>query len=258
MGVKNVVGVEQGTTETFIEKAKKIHGDKYDYSNVNYINNKTKVSIICHEKNVLGEEHGIFHQRPNDHLSGYGCSKCGKNYVPSTEEWVAKAKNIYGDKYDYSKVNYINTKHKICITCPIHGDFLQSPNNHLNGCECPHCNSDNKSKMEEEVDLILNENNIKHERQKTFEWLKHKRNLFLDFFISSLNIGIEVQGEQHYRPVKRFGGEKFFKLQNERDKIKKELCEKHNIKLFYVNRKENNIYKIIEYIRNDKNDKRRN
>ena len=84
-------------------------------------------------------EHGEFWQTPSAHLSGYGCSKCAGNYVPTTEEWIASARKVHGKKYDYSKVEYIDAKTKVTIICPEHGEFWQTPNSHLNGVSCPKC-----------------------------------------------------------------------------------------------------------------------
>jgi len=121
--------------ESFISKSHKIHGDKYDYSKVEYINNYTKVCIVC-------PEHGEFYQRPSDHLKGSGCSKCAKNKRLTTNEFIESAKKVHKDKYDYSKVEYINSQTKVCIICPEHGEFWQTPNAHLNGNGCPHCKAD--------------------------------------------------------------------------------------------------------------------
>ena len=120
--------------ENFITKSKNIHGDKYDYSLVDYKNNKTKVKIIC-------IPHGIFEQRPNDHLNGNGCPICANKYKPTTDEFVSKSKNIHGDKYDYSLVDYKNNKTKVKIICPTHGIFEQRPTNHLYGQSCPTCSN---------------------------------------------------------------------------------------------------------------------
>nr|DAK04438.1 MAG TPA: restriction enzyme [Bacteriophage sp.] len=120
------------TKEEFIIKAKEIHGDKYDYSKVEYVNNKTKVCINC-------REHGEFWQTPNAHLSGQGCSKCSGKYSPTKEEWIASARKVHGDKYDYSKVDYVNNATKVCIICPEHGVFKQAPYNHTQGQGCPTC-----------------------------------------------------------------------------------------------------------------------
>jgi len=120
------------TKEEFIKDARKVHGGKYDYSKVEYVNNHTKVCIIC-------PKHGEFWQRPSEHNRGVGCSKCSGKHVPTTEEWIASARKVHGDKYDYSKVNYVNNKTNVCIICPEHGEFLQNPKNHLKGNGCPKC-----------------------------------------------------------------------------------------------------------------------
>lgn len=121
------------TTEKFIEKAKKVHGNKYDYSKVNYVNNHTKVCIIC-------PEHGEFWQTPFDHIiQKHGCSKCSNNIKYSTEEFVAMAKSKHGERYSYEKVIYNGMHEKLCIICPEHGEFWQEAATHLRGCGCPIC-----------------------------------------------------------------------------------------------------------------------
>lgn len=225
--------------ETFIERAREIHGDKYDYSKVEYRNNKTKVCIIC-------PEHGEFWQRPNDHLSGYRCIKCVQKYSPTTEEWIEKARKVHGDRYDYSKVNYVNAFEKVCIVCPEHGEFWQIAANHLTGANCPACNCNKKSVMEETVADTLLENSYKFERQKTFDWLKYRRHMYLDFYLPDLNIAIEVQGDQHFTPIEKFGGQKEHNLQVKRDKTKYDLCVKHGIIVLYVTKKNNDVIKLLE------------
>jgi len=125
------------TKENFIQKAKNIHNNKYDYSKVEYINNHTKVCIIC-------PEHGEFWQTPGSHLSGCGCKKCynkiqSKSKLSSLNKFIEKAKKVHGDKYNYSKVEYIDSQTKVCIICPEHGEFWQTPNNHLRGQGCIKC-----------------------------------------------------------------------------------------------------------------------
>ena len=120
------------TTEEFIEKAKDIHGDKYDYSLVDYISAKTKVKIVC-------PEHGVFYQTASDHLCKKGCPKCGGTKKITQEEFVQRAKEIHGNKYDYSLVNYKNNKTKVKIICPEHEIFEQMPADHLRGVGCPFC-----------------------------------------------------------------------------------------------------------------------
>ena len=130
------------TTEEFVEKAKKVHDDKYDYSMVEYVNSRTKVCIIC-------KIHGEFWQTPNDHLSGKGCPRCCETNVKKTkEQFIEESKKIHNGKYDYSMVGYVNSHTKVCIICPIHGEFWQTPSNHLRGKGCPKCVGRNKNNEE--------------------------------------------------------------------------------------------------------------
>ena len=233
-GCPKCSGKEKLTQENFIEKARKIHGDKYDYSKVNYIGNKTKVCIIC-------PKHGEFWQRPNDHLNGKGCSICAGKIKKTTEQFIEESKKNHGDKYDYSKVDYINGITKVCIICPEHGEFWQTPNDHLDGHGCPKCN---KSSLEKEVEMLLGSKHIIFEQQKRFDWLGRQS---LDFYLPEYNIAIECQGEQHYKPIKHFGGIKTYNYTIKRDEKKKLLCEKNNIILLYythckINNNDNNIY----------------
>lgn len=122
----------------FKEKSNIKHHDKYIYDEVNYINNKTKVKVLCPK-----EGHGAFYQTPNDHLNGIGCPKCGHNIL-TQEEVIRRFKIAHPNgRYIYSKVEYVNTKTKVIITCPIHDDFKQTPANHLNGNICPICSNIN-------------------------------------------------------------------------------------------------------------------
>lgn len=128
--------------EEWIEKARKVHGDRYDYSKVEYVDAHTKVTITC-------PIHGDFIQTPNSHLNGGGCPKCGGSMKLTTQEFIARARKIHGDKYDYSKVDYINANTKVCIICPIHGEFWQTPSKHLNGRGCNECGIKNEQKNKE-------------------------------------------------------------------------------------------------------------
>lgn len=110
----------------FIRKANDIHDNKYDYTDVVYVNNRTPVKIRC-------REHGIFKQTPYKHLSGQACPKCRKNYQDTTESFIEKARKVHGDRYDYSKVKYVNEHTKVLIIDPDGGRFWQQPNAHLNG-----------------------------------------------------------------------------------------------------------------------------
>ncbi len=128
---------KQLTTEEFIARAKAVHGDRYDYSKVEYVNNSTPVLIIC-------PEHGVFEQRPNNHFNGNGCPKCARaaqsvRQAMSQDVWIERAKRIHHNKFDYSGVVYINNHTPIKIICPIHGEFFQTPANHIIGQGCPTC-----------------------------------------------------------------------------------------------------------------------
>ena len=234
-GCPKCKGVSKLTKEEFIEKATSVHGNKYDYSKVEYVNNKTKVCIIC-------PKHGEFWQKPNCHLSGDRCPKCSKyRNSYTTETWVQKAKEIHEDKYDYSKVNYLNAYTKVCIICPIHGEFWQTPLNHIfSQTICPKCSKIYPhSRLENKVFKFLLETypNFDITREKKFEWLKNKTYLPLDFYIEGTNIAVEVQGEQHFKPISRFGGKKGFEERQFLDNLKKKLCEKHGITLLYISSK---------------------
>ena len=214
---------------TFIEEARKIHGNKYDYSKVKYKNAKTKICIIC-------PEHGEFWQIPDSHLKGSKCPKCNtvKNNRYTIEEFIERAKQVHGDKYDYSKSVYINRITKICIVCPEHGEFWQTPDKHINRKHgCPFCN---ESHLEEEIRLLLNNNDIKYETQKRFNWLRDKYPMPVDFYLPDYNIVIECQGEQHFKENLFFTHYDFEKRLN-MDISKKELCEKNGIKILYFSNK---------------------
>ena len=120
------------TTEEFIQKAKAIHGNKYDYSKVEYTHNNVEVCIIC-------PEHGEFWQKPRLHLSGCGCPICTGKKKMRTIDFIKRAKQVHGDKYDYSKAEYTGHAEKVRIICPEHGEFRQIASNHLRGAGCPKC-----------------------------------------------------------------------------------------------------------------------
>ncbi len=217
-------------TEIFVEKAIKIHGDKYDYSKVNYTNSKVKVIIICKEhgefemtpnghlrgnkcrkckyekhglllkksleqfieeanikhnhkydyslvkdfKNsqtkidIICKIHGIFQQTPKDHSSGQGCRLCGinkntLNKTKSHEKFIEEAINIHNNKYEYSLVEYINSRSKVNIVCKLHGVFQQSPSSHLKGHGCRQCSTEiNTNKQTKSQEQFIEEAKIIH------------------------------------------------------------------------------------------------
>jgi hypothetical protein len=121
------------TTEIFIEQAKMIHGEKYDYSKVEYINYNSKLEIVC-------PVHGSFFQGIEKHIRRkQGCSECSQKKRHTNKSFIKKAKEIHKDLYDYSLVDYKNANTKIKIICKIHGTFEQLPTSHLSGKGCNKC-----------------------------------------------------------------------------------------------------------------------
>lgn len=213
----------------FLYTAYKKHGDKYDYSKVEYSNSRSKVCIIC-------SKHGEFWQTANNHLNGQGCKECG--YISMKEkqrtnitEFIKNATLIHNNKYNYSKVNYINMTTKITIVCKHHGEFSQLPNDHLQGYGCPKCKS---SKGENEIIKYLDANNIKYVHQKTFNDCRYTAKLPFDFYIPSKNLLIEYDGVQHFKPIKYFGGQKTYLKRIKYDILKNEYARINEIDLLRI------------------------
>lgn len=285
-GLKSRVRKRTDTIDQFIEKARKIHGDKYDYSKVEYVNNRTKVCIIC-------PIHGEFWQTPDKHINRkQGCPKCARNCKDNKETFIKKAKEIFGDEFDYSDVEYINSqikvavgcrehgiflvtphnhllgrgcpmcknrkisesetkttekfveeakavhpndsviydkvkyegaKVKVCLTCPIHGDFWQTPSSHLQGCGCPKCTGQ-ISKAEEEIKQFIEDNcNV--------EVLSNRRDIIsggkeLDLYIPLMDVAFEYNGMIWHS--ERFGKDKNYHLKKTED------CLKQGIRLYHI------------------------
>ena len=144
-----VASLRRKTTHEFVDKAHKVHGDKYDYSKVEYKSAKDKIVIIC-------PMHGGFMQAPYNHLNGAGCPICQKKHAASllrksTDWFVQKAHEVHGDKYDYSKVKYVDANTKVCIICKKHGEFWQLPGSHIKGHGCIKCRADENTKYNKEI-----------------------------------------------------------------------------------------------------------
>ena len=138
------------TTDQFIERAKRVHGDKYDYSKTKYHGIKARISVIC-------PEHGEFIQNADTHSRGSGCPECSGNKKLDTKSFISRAINIHGDKYNYKKVEYINYKSKVIIICDDHNEFLQAPGDHLQGKGCMECGQiKTKSKLSLNNEDFLN------------------------------------------------------------------------------------------------------
>ncbi len=226
------------TTCDFIEKAKTIHGDKYDYSLVEYINSHTKIKIRCNNNH-------IFDQTPGSHLNGNGCHVCSRTSKMNTESFIKKSKEIHNDIYDYSLVNYKNNTEKVKIICKKHGVFETRANNHISKLKrgCPNCRI---SKNEILITKILEKNNINFEPQKIFKDCKYKKQLYFDFYLSDFNMCIEYDGKQHYENI--YNSDEFKNMQV-RDNIKNEFCKVNNITLHRIKYDENVILKLNSIIK---------
>jgi G:T-mismatch repair DNA endonuclease (very short patch repair protein) len=171
------------TTKQFIERAIKVHGDKYDYSKTNYVNNYTDIIIIC-------KKHGEFKQQPKTHIYQKSeCPKCKKLKRLSTKEFIKRSNKIHDNKYNYSLTDYTNRRNKVKIICPDHGMFEQKAGSHMQGRGCSKCNIKTSS-PELEIQEFLNNNKIlfkKTDRSiiKPYE---------LDIVIPSKRLAIEFNG----------------------------------------------------------------
>lgn len=228
------------TTEEFIKEARNKYKDRFDYSMVSYINNYTKVKIKC---NLCGK---YFLITPKNHFRGQGgCKSCSSRLasLSTKQEFIQKAKQLHKNKYNYSLVDYVDSRTKVKIICNKCGKiFEQTPKAHLQGENCSYCKS---SLSEEKILNFLLKNNIKFETQKTFPNLKDKKMLSYDFYIPSKNLLIEYNGIQHYEIVNYFGGYDRLIIQKQHDKMKQEYAKNNNINLLIISYKDD-IYKILK------------
>lgn len=256
-GCPKCSGLMHKTTEEIVKDFKKLNPN-LDYSQVNYVNTDTKVDIIC-------KKHGLFQTTPHCFMKHPICPTCsneqkGKNATLPFKEFVERANKRHNNAYEYNEKTYVKTHDKIEIIHKLCGNtFWQTPHSHLSGQGCPYCSA-NKSKLEEEVKLKLNEENIKYIWQYSSDKLGR---LSLDFYLPNQNIAIECQGIQHYEPIERFfkNNIEAFERQLERDKLKQNICKENNVNLLYFthyNKIEEdettfkNIDKLIKEIKNAK------
>ena len=161
-------------TEDIIKKFKQVHGDKYDYSKVQYKRMDEKVCIIC-------PEHWEFWQTPSKHiLRNQGCPKCaktlnGKLSRLTREEFIKKAKEIHGDSYIYTDVNYVTSQEKVKIICKKHGEFWQTPAEHVRGKSCPLCaNIKRGSKKRLTIEEFINKSKRVHGNKYDYSKVEYK------------------------------------------------------------------------------------
>lgn len=220
--------LKETAARKFESKARVVHGDKYDYNKVQYLSAKEKVCIVC-------PKHGEFWQTPNIHLGGSQCPQCThRSWAYTTDEVIKKSRDVHGDRYDYSKTVYVNRRTNVIIGCPEHGEIEINPSYHMIGGVCPICVASKiETTMERNVRYFLERHHIEYQREKQFDWLKRGRSMPLDFYLPQYNIGIECQGYQHFKSHIFFGGDEGLKDVQERDLLKKRLCDENGVRLLY-------------------------
>ena len=239
--------INESKTINFIEKAKKKHGDKWDYSKTEYVNARTKVTIIC-------PTHDEFQQTPNNHFKGHGCPDCANRkrreaLASTTQNFIEKAKKIHGDKWLYSKTEYVNSYTKVTIICPIHREFHQTPNKHLKGQGCPDCVNKTEGVV---LDFLLNnKSNFEIKTQYKPDWSKNPdtgRHLPYDFYIELSNgkkIIIECDGRQHYEENSHFHRNGWtLEKQQDRDIFKMNKALENDISVIRIHQEDVYNYRI--------------
>ena len=231
-------------TNSFIELSRNVHNNKYDYSKVNYLNKKSKVCIIC-------PEHGEFWQRAEDHYRGCGCRKCYNQQLINRQTlnskvFLERANKKFNHKYIYDLSNYINLNSKIKITCPIHGEFEQKANIHLDSLGCPYCILKSQNALLEKLKMTFPNETFIWEYKA--EWLGRQS---IDICIEKYKIGVEYDGEQHFRPVDFFGGIESFQKQIENDALKNRKCKENGFYLFRLkfNYTDSDFYELCVQIK---------
>ena len=240
-GIKSRVEKRSKTHKDFIKEIKKINDDIEILGE--YVNSQTKIKVRCKKDDYEWE------MRPNDLLNNHGCPKCYGNNKLTHEEFINELKEI-NDNIEILG-EYVNNRTKIKCKCKIDGhEWEATPNSLLSRTGCPKCN---ESKGEKRIGKYLDSKNIDYERQHKFDECKSKKELPFDFYIPSLNMAIEYDGEYHYMIITRGKNDTYKKAFNRfvegkiRDTIKTIYCKENNIKLIripYWNF--NNIEEILE------------
>ena len=209
--------------EDFLRKCRDRHGDKYDYSLVEYTGSQNKVKIIFEGK--------VYEQKAGAHIHSSGMIE-RVILKKTTKQFIKEANVIHNFRYDYSKVKYMNNQTKVKIVCLIHGDFEQVSSSHLSGAGCPHCS---ESKGEKKISKFLDLNEIEYVRQKKFdECVGVRYKLPFDFYLPKYRTAIEFDGKQHYEPMEFFGGIEAYNRLKENDRIKSDYCEDNYIELIRI------------------------
>lgn len=234
-GCSKCSGMYKKNNDEIINQFRDIHGEKYEYPDFEYKNNKQKIKIYCKEHKFS------FELNYRSHIGGIGCKKC------KIKKYIKIFNKIHSYRYDYSLSEYNGYDKPITIICPIHGNFEQNPFYHIDGCGCPKCGNIISS-GEQRIIQYLENNSIEYIHQHRFPNCKYKNTLPFDFYIPKYNIVIEFDGEHHYMSVNFFGGEKEFLKQKEKDKIKDMYCIENEITCIRILKKdcENFGYSFIE------------
>lgn len=214
------------TDKQFKELALKVRPN-YDFSQSYYQNQYKKIRVTCD----FGHNFEII---PKSLLQGYGCPECSAINIRkrNKEAFIEKAKNIHGDKYDYSTLEYTRIDEPMSIICPEHGRVYMWPSSHLKGNGCPKCS---QSIGEYKVEEYLKKLGINYKREYSIEYFGNKSGkTYIDFYLPDLNSFIEYNGRQHYIPCDYFGGQLIFDKQVKRDKYVEEYCKKNGITLITI------------------------
>ena len=230
----------------FKKECIKIHGNKYDYSLVDFTADRNEFQTFkC-------KEHGYFRTTLYCHLyRKTGCPKCSGKYHYSIEEWREYASSLKGDKFDYSLSEYKRCNEKVKIKCLKCGKiFEQTPQNHINQNQgCPYCLN---YKREEEIAKLLTEKEISFKRGYKFNDLKDKDLLSYDFYLDEYNLLIEHNGIQHYEKVNWSGNmtdeemREKLKLQRHHDWLKRKYAKKNGINFLVIKYSDDIIKKLSE------------
>ncbi len=199
------------TKDDFIKQANKVHNNKYDYREVNYINGRTKVNVIC-------KEHGVFQIAPEKHLIGQSCKQC-KGYIDLTQKsFIKRAREKHKSLYDYSKSIIKSKNDKVEIICKHHGSFFQLPYNHIKGQGCPTCGNLKRSlsqcyTKEEFIDLA----NKKHNNRYIYDKVIYTNSQ------TKVIVTCSIHGDFKLKPYSHLNGSGCSKCAYESNKIKLSL-----------------------------------
>ena len=230
------------TTEEIIEEFRAVHGDRYDYRDVDYDGGKVKVVIWCKKHNHP------FKQAPVKHKVGQGCDICAeeareahrRSSGHTTQSFIERARELHGDRYDYSEVEYTGYDCTIMIKCPEHGlqpviAYQHIAEGRRRGCKI--CSS-TQSKHAAAIERFLIEEKYEHIKEWSDHDCKDKRTLRFDFYLPQHRLIIEYDGEQHFREANFTSDKKQNKMNfingRRRDAIKSLWCRKNKINLMRV------------------------